>query len=289
MKIIDKNKDFYDWFIVDNEPHNVFVRNKPYLIENEDRDIYSMLKRCGILGDNLYRYMMPSKGKFVCVDVQPIVFGIYPKVYSVPVFLIERGCCNLDYFVGDENFYTHMKSYKKIDSFKMDESHEYVLDYLSKNLNIDTKDIDYWLTNTKQLINKYKSVECPDVFNKIGCPTFIIFENRVAKYIHYKDMNTFPRDYYYKDDNVMLGYTMPWLIGNVNFNRFEFKIYNAFASELLDINTYNRIENALYMLKQEPISEPSNDIKVQIAGFDNVDSFRNTNNRLKINTKKKTK
>lgn len=288
MKIIDKYKDFYDWFVVDNDPHNTFVRTKPYLIENEDKDISNILKRCGILNDYLYRRMIPSKGKSTVIDVQSIIFGIYPKVYSVPVFLINKGL-SLDYFIGDEEFYTHMKSYKKIDVFKMGEPYEYVLEYLSENLSIDVKFIDYWLTNTKKIVDKYKSVECPEVFNKIGSPTFIIFDSGVAKHIHYKDMNIFPREYFYKNDDYLLGYTMPWLIGNVNFNRFEFKIYNAFASELLDINTYNRIENALYMLKQEPISEPSNDIKVQIAGFDNVDSFRNTNNRLKRNTKKKTK
>lgn len=285
MKIIDKYKDFYDWFVVDNDPHNTFVRTKPYLIENEDKDIFNILRRCGILDYNLYRYMVPSNGKSIPIDVQSIVFGIYPKVYSVPVFLIYRGL-SLDYFIGDEEFYKHMKSYKKIDVFKMGEPHKYVLEYLSKNLGIDVKYIDYWLSNTKNIVDKYKSVECPEVFNKIGSPTFIIFDSGVAKHIYHKDSNTIPIEYLHKKPIL---YSLPWLITNVNFNRFEFKIYNAFGSELLDINTYNRIENALYMLKRELISEPSNDIKVQIAGFDNVDSFRNTNNRLKRSTKKKTK
>lgn len=285
MKIIDKYKDFYDWFVVDNDPHNTFVRTKPYLIENEDKDIYNILMQCGILDHNLYRYMVPSKGKSIPIDVQPIIFGIYPKVYSVPVFLFKRGL-SLDYFIGDEKFYKHMKSYKKIDVFRMEVYHQFVLSYLSDNLGVNVKCIDYWLSNTKKIVDKYKSVECPDVFNKIGSPTFIIFDSGVAKHIYHKDRNTIPIEYLYKEPIL---YKLPWLIGNVNFNRFEFKIYNAFESELLDINTYNRIENALYMLKREPISEPSNDIKVQIAGFDNVDSFRNTNNRLKRNTKKKTK
>ena len=283
MKIIDNHKDFYDWFVTDNEPHNVFVRNKPYLIENEDKDICSILRGCGILHDNhIYRYVKLSDEKSICVDVQSIVFGIYPKVYSVPIFLTYNGSYGLDYVMGDENFYKHMKSYKKIDVSRMDESHEYVLDYLADNLKVNTKNIDYWLINTKHIVDNYKSVECPEVFNKIKCPTFIILDSSISKYIYYTDQDTIPAKYLLKCSFL---YKLPWLIGNVNFNRFQFKIYNAFGSELLDINTYNIIENALYMMKQEPISEPSNDIKIQIAGFDNVDSFRNTNNRLKRNKK----
>ena len=52
-------------------------------------------------------------------------------------------------------------------------------------------------------------------------------------------------------------------------------ILKFWIDNLMNINTYNNIENFLWSIKQEPTSEPDNKTKIINHGFDLKTSFRN--------------
>jgi hypothetical protein len=64
-------------------------------------------------------------------------------------------------------------------------------------------------------------------------------------------------------------------IGNVTFTKLGTDIIRYWIDELMDINTYNNIENFLWSIKQEPIANPDNKTKIISHGFDLKESFRN--------------
>ena len=63
-------------------------------------------------------------------------------------------------------------------------------------------------------------------------------------------------------------------IGNCSFEKLGKNILKIWMEELMSVNTYNNIENFLWSIKQEPISEPDNKTKIVNHGFDLKTSFR---------------
>ena len=62
---------------------------------------------------------------------------------------------------------------------------------------------------------------------------------------------------------------------NLSFIKLNPDIIRFWIDDLLDINTYNNIENFLWSIKQEPIANPDNKTKIISHGFDLKESFRN--------------
>ena len=63
-------------------------------------------------------------------------------------------------------------------------------------------------------------------------------------------------------------------IKNPIFNDFEINVLKYIKEDLDKRPIYNDIENFLWSVKQEPISEPDNKTKIINHGFDLKTSFR---------------
>lgn len=77
----------------------------------------------------------------------------------------------------------------------------------------------------------------------------------------------------YKKDSTMRNQQLITIVEK-NPNLLETPLLKAYPDIQAEQDVYNDIENFLWEHKQEPISEPSNDLKIQAAGFDKKTSFR---------------
>ena len=73
----------------------------------------------------------------------------------------------------------------------------------------------------------------------------------------------------------MLNHERIYYLANVSFVKLGIDMLRFWINELMDINTYNNIENFLWSIKQEPIANPDNKTKIISHGFDLKTSFRN--------------
>ena len=81
-------------------------------------------------------------------------------------------------------------------------------------------------------------------------------------------------DTVYAEDVLEGSQTNIQYVTNICFSRLSKNILKYWYDELNTINTYNNIENFLWSIKQEPISNPDNKTKILSHGFDLKTSFR---------------
>lgn len=196
--------------------------------------------------------------------IKEYVIGIYPYVYYCPMLV-------RDTFYGyglEENCYI-----TKAGKFSDNEVFPIVLtedDYKSK----------------KGYIEKIHEI-CPNIVNILG-PSFLFKSD--SYYPFYLGTKYRNQENPFKIECKRLFELLEVPVFQINRNNRNIsndfvikKNPNILTTPLLkhfpDIqaerDVYNDIENFLWERKQEPISEPSNELKIQAAGFDKKTSFRN--------------
>ena len=275
MRIVSKYKDFYDFLAQDNDADITYVR-KPFLYkENLDRlycpDHNSWYSSKNIPQSTYWYYRKKKEGD---IDIENYIFGIYPYVYSQPyleVAYIQKATANLS-----SNRITMSRDWcEEYISLKDDKDKaEMEIDLakrLTKNLSNDDDDLfrvpKSYNPTSKTTISRYLwKEECPEIFMKIGAPTFVKYDDAVVEPTYGFE----PRQ---QMDVVGNGKNLQY-IANICFNKLSGGILKCWFDELNDLNTYINIENFLWASKQEPEHVPDNNTKIINHGFDLKTSFR---------------
>ena len=270
MKIISKYKDFYDFYVQDNDPDMIYVRQAETIKSKTDewKLVWKLLgdgfRLYGPSYNDSYRYL----GKDGDVKISSVVFGIYPKVYVAPVIFAYFPTMN------GSDVLSFFPSKSKFDKLMSDKSHEALYGYIKEKVAklLKAADCDYLSKKYESFLKtplKYRPPyrwnmdftprENPDVFLAMGTPVFLMLTNTASaiKDTVYYSLSS--------DDAV---------IKNVVFNKLNDNITRYYAEELSDINIYNRIENFLWASKAEPVANPDNKTKILAHGFDLKTSFR---------------
>ena len=261
MKIISKYKDFYDYLVQDNEPNMTYIRQSFFTKEN----LFHLMPKEIMTSDRKYYNDIYYKYD---ISIHNITFGIYPYVYSSPYMMIKIranwGYEHIPYFFSKEDL-KKIRTAEDLEKFAKKQARE----YCKKNNEFKALKKYTYFTNCKghlgnDIIDFYtKKVECKKVFEYIKAPIICEYDSKItpySKFIH--GVNYFELNH------------AKFLI-NISFTKLNSDIIRFWKDELLDINTYNNIENFLYTITQEPISNPDNNTKILSHGFDLKTSFRN--------------
>lgn len=243
MKIISKNnkKDFYDYlaFGYDISEDIVYVRNTQYEKIKEKSDLFKYFNK-------FIPYNFQINTGHLLIDF--MIIGIYPKCYLVP-FIVKT--VKTDYL--NDTFlvfpFQYLNDKDKLYNFANEHNIEisnrkYFPNFLKNNS---------YFYRDKTIIESFEDI---DLFKKLGVPTFIFTKNisfvrRCSNDL--QDLN---------------------LIKNPIFNELHTNVLKYIKEDLDNRPIYNDIENFLWSIKQEPISEPDNKTKIINHGFDVKTSFR---------------
>jgi hypothetical protein len=241
MKIISKNnkKDFYDYlaFGYDISEDIVYVRNTQYEKIKEKSDLFKYF-------DKFIPYNFQINTGLLLIDY--MIIGIYPKCYLVPFIVKTDNYFNDTFLVFP---FKYLDDKDKLYNFANEHNIEisnrkYLPNFLKHNS---------YFYRDKNIIESFEDI---DLFKKLGVPTFIFTKNisfvrRCSNDL--QDLN---------------------LIKNPIFNELHTNVLKYIQEDLNKRPIYNDIENFLWSIKQEPISEPDNKTKIINHGFDLKTSFR---------------
>ena len=286
MKIISKFKDFYDYLVQDFDADIIYVREAKYQGKIDD------------IAYKYYKGMYRDKTKIVQFShaypanlgdlyLTLFIYGVYPFVYSVPALLIYgRKNYTFESYQPVIEFLT--KSFiESLNGLNKKEANEVFSKFVVncvKAFNKKNKDtfpfnpyeesIEYKLDTDTRVENIYeditkrcKKLECPDVFNLLKAPVFIE-EDEFLDFYHAG--YSLERDETYKKKRS----NYDQYVINPSLTTINPQIIKYWYDDLVNINTYDDIENFLWSIKQEPISEPTNKQKIINHGFDIKTSFR---------------
>lgn len=264
MKIISKYKDFYDYLAQDYNADITYVR-KPFFITDNLSNFFK--NRSSF---NRYSYIPNSD-----IFIDSILFGIYPYVYEAPLVRIKYKTST------DMNeFYYYFFSPKDIEKIITKED---LIDFCKDKVTKYIRSLSYPFNNNKPL-SKYTYItwtkniskdilskrilkfENKEVFKYIGAPVFCRWS--YVDNVPYNDL----KDYKGKEEHKIGN---RYWIANCSFEKLGMDILKFWIDDLMNINTYNNIENFLWSIKTEPISVPDNKTKIINHGFDLKTSFRN--------------
>lgn len=277
MKIIDNRKDFYDFTcgMYDTDDSIVYVRKTQCFRHNitDEKKTIDAFKKA------LKNKIPPTTHKTI-LNTEPyqffiehLVVGIYPNVYIIP-FIVT-----IEYNKNMYAKWSHNKTLPLPIEFYNDD--EKILEYYFSKYP-DEKNRKYkmhtygsmrkTIWNENYFVNEFV-FENKDVFEKIiKAPTFIFVndndnnDSSLREIINRDKSNptwTKERHNYYTT-----------LIVNPVFVEYPSFILNPIRHILDNTPIYNDIENFLWAIKQEPIAEPNNEIKIVNHGFDLKTSFR---------------
>ena len=258
MKIISKYKDFYDYMAPDFDSDNVYVRKFDVIT---DKTICSDVR--GTI-EKIFKFTLPYDrffyGRLDTIYTYPVIYGIYPYVYSV--MAIEFGKSFFHIFTREE--------FDKIIAEK--DFRNVIKNFLIKN-GFDKKAVNeaiMWNYKAKDtFINGFSRIENTDVFKQINSPVFL--------YYYWGASFLMPYNNVYYNELSRCGCARGSVLSNISFQKLDVDIIAPFADLLYDLNTCIGIENFLYSSKQEPIAEPDNKTKIINHGFDTKTSFRKVN------------
>lgn len=294
MKIVSKYKDFYDYLAQDYDADILYFREAKLKKRTGDmRRLYvkNWYERTenSLLPVKL-EYIESFKPELGEVEINGVIFGVYPFVYSTPVFILygreDDGCVcwgdALVLFPGRtfidqlRNIKDNKQLSKAISKFCKDSALRYnksIQDKWTYNRR-KLADVDYKVRGKLEfsdIENKIGKVECREIFDTLGSPVFI-------EDTEYVDFSESPysglfydlRQELYKNPN--LGKSR-YLV-DLSFNELDPNIIKYWYNDLCDLNTYNYIENFLWSQKHEVESEQTNNEKILSHGFDLKTSFR---------------
>ena len=278
MKIVSKFKDFYDYLVQDNDAALTYVRSVNIVDKYYD-DLFK--NRSDISTPYFSRYYGYSDPYMKNRELGELsfgnyIFGIYPYIYSQPVLYVHYNnlawggteCIRiiLSKAIIEEVFNT-----ENVDSLITLAQTEYDKLVDKRTCNKAKVHFASYYTN-KKLVDALKKYiwkfECKELFIKIGSPVFVKY------YCELFDGGSY-WEYIYNWSHIFdhsKGYKH--YITNISFNKLNENILKYWYDELNTINTYNNIENFLWSIKQEPISNPDNNTKIVSHGFDLKTSFR---------------
>ena len=290
MKIISKFKDFYDYLAQDYDADIIYVREAKYREKVGNLSSLYKSENSWFRRDNTkiidFWYSWPFKlGDLV---IGNFVYGVYPYVYSVPILIIAA--YGYDYSKECRNPLIEYLSRSFVDSLcgvdKKEEArifNEFAVECV-KNYNKKNKDtfpfvpreenIEYKLNNINKddlaynlITTRCKKLECSEIFDKLKSPIFIEEDTFIDLYhagyqLERDEIYKKRRSNYYQ------------YVVDLSLTAISPQIIKYWYDDLVNINTYNDIENFLWSQKQEPISEPTNKQKIVNHGFDLKTSFR---------------
>jgi len=262
MKIISKYKDFYDYLTQDHDADIVYNRKPKFISErilNKFMDIRSKF------ADIIYYSYNKNAHK---IQVSYVHFGVYPYVYATPYLKIKTNPLDRILIASDEYKYVFLNK-EIIESFKTNKD---LVKFAQKytSLPLKEEDISFRADEPSKYIDKnyVGKIECKDIFKYIECPVFCEYDFNILDTVIY----VHELDELYKTDSKK--YTELRYIGNCCFNKLNKDILKYWINDLMNLNTYINIENFLWSIKQEPISNPDNKTKILSHGFDLKTSFR---------------
>jgi len=290
MKIISKFKDFYDYLVQDYNADIIYVREAKYQ-GKVDNIAYKYYKSYGdrIIRDEtkIIQFNNAYPAHLGNLYLILFIYGVYPFVYSVPALLIygkEEYPYSKETFNPIIEFLTgsFIESLNGLDKKEVNEIFNEFAVNCVKAFNKKNKDtfpfnsyeenIEYKLNiNAKNIYEditkRCKKLECPDVFNLLQAPVFIEEDDFLD---FYHAGYSLERDEAYKKRKS----NYDQYVINPSLTALNPQIIKYWYDDLVNINTYNDIENFLWSIKQEPVSEPTNKQKILNHGFDLKTSFR---------------
>lgn len=291
MRIVSKFKDFYDYLAQDFDADIVYVREAKYQ-DKVDDIAYKYYKsyREWFNRDNTkildFSHTYPAHLGELYLYV--FIYGVYPFVYSVPALLIY----GKDDYRSDKESHTPLveflsrsfvESLKELDKKECDKIFNDFAINCVKAFNRKNKDtfpfssyeegIEYKLDSYGhinknniygEITSRCKKLECPEIFNVLKAPVFI--EEDYFLDLYHTVYSSLDRNEKFRNYDQYLV--------NPSLTVINPQIIKYWYDDLVNINTYNDIENFLWSIKQEPISEPTNKQKIVNHGFDLKTSFR---------------
>lgn len=267
MKIISKYKDFYDYLVQDNDADIVYVRQAEVIKETYEKLIEP--KDVGKI--TAWWDYLPSitcntpDGK---TQLDNYVFGIYPYVYSQPAVHVKyvnttnSNPMSLNLVMNKSLADGIVDNYK----YGMIELNKAIWNELEKIENCRKETIKLTWNEFEFSKGLFKLIwrnENKEIFEKINAPVFVKYYNELFKDGVYSSIIE-------KEKLGSVHY-----VKNISFQKLNLNILKYWYDQLMDLNTYNDIENFLWSVKQEPIANPDNKTKIINHGFDLKTSFRN--------------
>ena len=123
------------------------------------------------------------------------------------------------------------------------------------------------LKKIQSYLKKYVwKIECKEIFYKMKSPVFVQYSDTLFDGgAYWEEIMKI-----WKDNNRKNIY----YVTDISFNKLNVNLLKYWYNDLFDLNTYINIENFLWSIKQEPISNPDNNTKILAHGFDLKTSFR---------------
>lgn len=282
MKIIDNRKDFYDFTcsMYDTDDSVVYVRKThclKYNITEDKKLIDEFVKNLKLQVQRGYKNI--TKTEPYQLYIEHLIVGIYPNVYIIPFIvtleynkkLVSNYSFNkflplpLDMYHDDKKIMDFYFS-----KFPEEKNRNYTL-YTYNSMRKTQWNKDYF-------VDKFV-IENKDLFEKvIKAPTFIYLNDCASMYTDYRYSylrhvinNEYSKNTIYERARHDFQTT---LIINPVFTDYPSNILNPIRDILNNTPIYNDIENFLWAVKQEPIPNVDNNIKIINHGFDLKTSFR---------------
>lgn len=170
-------------------------------------------------------------------DIRHVVIGIYPYCYFIP-FITD----NIDKILTKPQIVIPTDIADDIEKINI------FLREINCNIQLTTKRNPLSHLRSGKINDKWKDEE---LFRRIEAPVFL---------------------YHSSDDCPLIGDN--YIIKNLIFNEQPTNWLKYIKDDLDKRDIYTDIENYLWSMKQEPISEPDNETKIVSHGFDLKTSFR---------------
>lgn len=267
MRIISKkgSKDFYDYmsYLYDTSDDIVYVRDTKYLHRNIKDEAETVKACCRSIGEFVKNtdvgksIKQKDESKYKCL-VKSVYVGIYPYVYMVPVIMV----------------YDNMKWSPLLFDVLPYECYgdvELTSGFVKEKSGINLSGLTYLsypFRKRNWASGGFKTENC-EVFRICGSPVFILMPDTMSTYVD--RFNSSIHTY------IANGESFTSMVVNPVFT--DIKNINIIKEIMKDLtenrSVYNDIENFLWSMRMEPVSEPDNNTKIVNHGFDLKTSFRN--------------
>ena len=292
MNIVSKFKDFYDFNTIYDSDKTIEFRREPFYIQTEDnfKKFYEDLRARDRRSSNIiercrkwtfHYYSKPMEGPEYEMRFEYRVIGIYPYVYLIPIVVVGKrnirinNCMSSNFeevevfnditlpFNSEALSEIGKKYNMKFRQFKGKGKNKQPIHrvILRKFMDIETSFfyLEEYISPDDIVIDSPENLRSPeyrDLFHSIGTPIFYM-GNSIPK--HQVGVDNSWRSAYWN------------FVINPDFSEIDKISLQVFAE---DTSIYSRIEQFLIEQKIVPIPEPSNEVKIESAGFDKKISFR---------------
>ena len=236
MKIISRHnkKDFYDYSGFGHDTSDDIVFVR--IPKTEELDEHNKIK-------DYFNKRIPYSDSWNIKNyfVTYVIVGIYPYCYIIPTIV--------------NNYENLLTQGQVIVPFEVADTNEEVNEFLKKiNSNIQIESKYKWLSEHRRHSNFKPSWKDEDLFRQIETPVFLFHHKGTYENHHFKSYD--------------------YIIKNIIFTEQPTNWLKYIKDDLDKRDVYTDIENYLWSMKQEPISEPDNETKIISHGFDLKTSFR---------------